>query len=229
MNKPNLDARLLAASKYVRQGAYVCDVGTDHAYLPVYLVLTGRAMHALASDINEGPVMRARQSVVRYHVSDKIEVELADGLQGADKYPVTDIIIAGMGGELIASIIDAAEWTRDKKYRFILQPMTHAEILRGYLIENGYSIIDEEIVTEQKDSKIYQIICAEFTGVPEKYATDELLLGKINISRKEENLSKLCTRLKNINLEIKKAKDSAGQITAAEDEIIAIVDKYIRH
>ena len=228
MNKPNLDARLLAVSKYVRDGAYVCDVGTDHAYLPVYLVLTGRAVCALASDINEGPVMRARQSVARYHVSDKIEVTLANGLNGADKYPVTDIIIAGMGGELIASIIDVAEWTRDKKYRFILQPMTHAEILREYLLDKGYSIVDEEIVTEQKDSKIYQIICAEFTGIPEKHAADELLLGKINISRGEENLSKLCKRLKNINLEIKKAKAWAGQSTTAEDEIIAIADKYIR-
>jgi tRNA (adenine22-N1)-methyltransferase len=228
MNKPNLDARLLAVSKYVRRGAYVCDVGTDHAYLPVYLVLTGRVAHALASDINEGPVMRARQSVARYHVSDKIEVMLADGLRGADKYPVTDIVIAGMGGELIASIINAAEWTRDKKYRLILQPMTHAEILRGYLVEKGYSIIDEEIVTEQNDSKIYQIICAEFTGISDKYVADELLLGRINISQRKENLSKLCKRLKSINLEIKKAKASAGQSTEAEDEIISIADKYIK-
>jgi len=227
MNKPNLDARLLAAAKYVREGAYVCDVGTDHAYLPVYLVLTGRAARALASDINEGPVMRAKQSVLRYHVSNKIDVTLSDGLTGADKYPITDIIIAGMGGELISSIIDAAKWTRDRKYRLILQPMTHAEILRKYLADNGFSVIDEDIVTEQKDSKIYQIICAEFSGESEKYSEEELLLGKINISRREENLSKLCKRLKSINLEIKKAKASAMQNTDVEDAIIAAADKYI--
>ena len=120
MNKPNLDARLLSVAKFVREGAYACDIGTDHAYLPVYLVITGRAERALASDINKGPVMRAEESVARYGVSDKIKVILSDGLAGAEKNPVTDIIIAGMGGELIASILEAAKWTRDRKYRLIL-------------------------------------------------------------------------------------------------------------
>ena len=120
MNKPNLDARLLSVAKFVREGAYACDIGTDHAYLPVYLVLIGRAVRALASDINKGPVERAKISVSKYGVSDKIDVILSAGLDGAADYPVTDIIIAGMGGELIASIIDAAKWTRDCKYRLIL-------------------------------------------------------------------------------------------------------------
>ena len=128
--KKNPPSRLLSAAKFVRQGAYVCDVGTDHAYLPVYLVLTGRAARALASDINKGPVMRAKKSVIKYGVSDKIDVALSNGLAGAESYPVTDIIIAGMGGELIASIIDAAPWTKNTSIRLVLQPMTHSEILR---------------------------------------------------------------------------------------------------
>lgn len=228
MNKPNLDARLLAAAKFVREGAYACDIGTDHAYLPVYLVLIGRASRALASDINKGPVMRAKESVAKYGVNDKIDVVLSDGLRGAEGYPVTDIIIAGMGGELIASILEDAKWVKNEKYRLILQPMTHAEILRKYLADNGFSIIDEDMVKDTGNNKIYQIICAEFTGRTEDYTTDELYLGRYNIARGGEVLSELCARLKKINLEIKRAKSSAGQSTSAEDEIIAVADKYLR-
>ena len=227
MNMPNIDARLLSAAKFVREGAYACDIGTDHAYLPVYLVLTGRAERALASDINKGPVMRAKQSVTKYGVSDRIDVILSDGLAGAEGYPVTDIIIAGMGGELIASILDAAKWTRDKKFRFILQPMTHAEILRAYLIGNGFSVIDEDIVAEPNDKRIYQIICAEFSGITEEYTDEELYLGRCNISRGGENFIKLCERLKKTNVEIKKAKESAGQDVRYEDGIITIAEKYL--
>lgn len=228
MNMPNLDARLLSVAKFVREGAYACDIGTDHAYLPVYLVLTGRATRALASDINEGPVKRAEDSVARYNVSDKIEVILSDGLCGAEGYPITDIIIAGMGGELIASIIDSAKWVRDEKYRLILQPMTHAEILRKYLADNGFSIIDEDIVTEQRDRKIYQIICAQYFGQAEEYTAEELLLGRHNIRRGGETFIKLCERLKKINTEIKKAKKSAGQSSLEEDHIISLTDRYLR-
>lgn len=228
MNKPNLDARLLAAAKFVREGAYACDIGTDHAYLPVYLVLIGRASRALASDINKGPVMRAKESVAKYGVTDKIDVVLSDGLKGAEGYPVTDIIIAGMGGELIASILEDAKWVKNEKYRLILQPMTHAEILRKYLADNGFSIIDEDMVKDTGNNKIYQIICAEYSGRTENYTTDELYLGRYNIARGGEVLSELCARLKKINLEIKRAKSSAGQPTSAEDEIIAVADKYLR-
>lgn len=227
MNKPNLDARLLSVAAFVRDGAYACDIGTDHAYLPVYLVLTGRATRALASDINKGPVMRAEESVAKYGVSDKIKVILSDGLAGAENYPITDIIIAGMGGELIASILEAARWTRDERYRLILQPMTHAEILRKYLAENGFAVIDEKIVAEPNDKKIYQIICAEFSGNNESYATDELYLGRHNIRRGGEGFIKLCERLKNINIEIKRAKEAAGQNAQVENEIIAVVNKYL--
>ncbi len=227
MKMPNLDARLLSAAKFVREGAYVCDVGTDHAYLPVQLVLAGRAVRALASDINEGPVNRAKESVDKYGVSDKIEVVLGDGLKSAENYPITDVIIAGMGGELIVSILDAAKWIQNEKYRLILQPMTHAEILREYLVNNGFSIIDEDVVTEQKDRKIYQIICSEYSGKAEEYTKDELYLGRHNIQRRSEEFIKLCQRLKKTNLEIKNAKESADQSAHEEDEIIRMTDKYL--
>ncbi len=228
MNKPNLDARLLSVARFVREGAYVCDVGTDHAYLPVYLILTGRAAHALASDINKGPVLRAKESVAKYGVTDKIEVILSDGLAGAEAYPVTDIIVAGMGGELIASILEAAEWIKNERYRLILQPMTHSEALREYLSKNCFSVIDEALVKDVSNNKIYQIICAEFSGKEDSYTADELYLGRHNIARGGEVFLELCERLKKINTEIKIAKESAGQETLVEDELISVADKYLR-
>ena len=226
MNKPSLDKRLLSVASFVREGAFVCDIGTDHAYLPVYLVLIGRATRALASDINKGPVERAKNSVSKYGVSDKIDVILSAGLDGAADYPVTDIIIAGMGGELIASILEDAKWTQNEKYRLILQPMTHPEILREYLVDNGFEIKDEDIVSE-KDGKIYQIICAEFGEPQNDYTADELLLGRHNIRKGGKDFSLLCERTRKINLDIKTAKEKAGQPTTAEDEMIAITEKYL--
>ena len=155
MNKPNLDARLLSVAKFVRAGAYVCDIGTDHAYLPVYLVLIGRASRALASDINKGPVMRAKESVAKYGVSDKIDIVLSDGLKGAEGYPVTDIIIAGMGGETIAEILEGADGKLDVA-RLILQPNVAAPYLRRKLNACGYRINREKLVRDGR--RIYLIL-----------------------------------------------------------------------
>ena len=116
---------------------------------------------------------------------------------------------------------------KNEKYRLVLQPMTHAEILRKYLADNGFSIIDEDIVKDAGNNKIYQLICAEFSGNTENYTTDELHLGRYNISRGGEVLREHCERLKKINTEIKMAKSAAGQSTSVEEEIIAVAEKYL--
>ena len=117
MNSPKLSPRLLAAAGFVRSGAFVADVGTDHAYLPIYLCAEGKIKGAVASDINEGPVARAMINVAGYRLGRKIQVLRADGLSGLDAYSPTDILICGMGGELIAEIVKSAEWTKNKKIR----------------------------------------------------------------------------------------------------------------
>jgi len=178
---PELDPRLSSAMDFVRPGGVVCDVGTDHAYIPIYAVLSGRCGRAVASDINEGPLARARINGNRWGVSDRIVYCLADGLDGTEpeKNGVTDIVICGMGGELIAKIIDASEHTRKNGVRLILQPMTMAYELRKYLTERGYRILSETL--SRSAGKVYTCICAEFTGNPEVYSETELLLGRHNI------------------------------------------------
>lgn len=176
------DARLLAVAKFVR-GDYPCDVGTDHAILPIYLCKTGKASHAIASDVNRGPLLSAEKNIRGEGLSDKITTVLSNGLEKLGEYSPTDIIVAGMGGILISEIISASEAAR--RAHLVLQPMTHAHVLRKFLTENGFSIEDETVAEES--GKIYQIISASHTGKSEKYTPTELYLGKKNIENREKN------------------------------------------
>ena len=145
-----LSLRLSTAASLVRDGAVVADVGTDHAYLPIALCLSGRAERAIASDINEGPILRARAHIAEYGLSERIQTMRCDGLTGLEPYAPTDILILGMGGELIADILRRAPWTKDARVRLVLQPMTHPEVVRRFLCENGYAIVEERLVHEDK-------------------------------------------------------------------------------
>ena len=215
MNSPILTPRLASAASFVRKNSVVADVGTDHAYLPIALVLGGISKSAIASDINEGPYLRALTNIRSHSLSGKITALCTPGLDGIEKYSPTDILICGMGGELIAAIIDGAPWTKNEKIRLVLQPMTHAEILRKYLIDNGFSIVDEKIA---KEEKIYQIICAEYTGASEEFSELELIFGKINIERGGETFCELVSRQTEILKRIAEAKSKARKTEASNDE-----------
>ena len=103
-----ISERLCTAASYVRDGAVVADIGTDHAYLPIYLALENKITRAIASDVNEGPISKARENISKYNLDNTIDTCIAKGLDGIDKYSPTDIVICGMGGELIAKILDAS-------------------------------------------------------------------------------------------------------------------------
>lgn len=156
------DERLLCAASLVRQGSRVADIGTDHAYLPIYLVESGRCVSAIASDIRVGPADSARKNVTTAGLCDRIEVRLGDGLSGITPDEVDDIVIAGMGGETIAAILQGAEWVKDAHYRLILQPMTRAEDLRRYLLTNGFEIDEERVVPDGR--RLYTVMAVRFTG-----------------------------------------------------------------
>ena len=178
-----ISKRLCTAASYVRNGAVVADIGTDHAYLPIYLALENRITYALASDINEGPISKARENIIKYGLEDKIATAVANGLDGIEKYNPTDIVICGMGGELIAQILESSEYAKKQGIRVILQPMTSVKELREYL-QNGYSTVAENVVFE--DNKIYQVICVEYDGITRRYTDAELELGVKNIENGRE-------------------------------------------
>ena len=148
-----LSPRLQAVADQVPEGAVFADIGTDHAYLPVWLLLNGRIDHAIAADLREGPLARARETAAQYGVTDRVSFRLCDGLTGIRAGETDVIAIAGMGGETIASILAAAPWTRECK--LLLQPMTSFPDLRFWLQQNGYMIENEKVVREGE--RLYSI------------------------------------------------------------------------
>lgn len=157
-----LDPRLLLCASFVPQGARLADIGTDHGYLPIWLAKTGRIPRGIAADLRPGPLERAKENVSKYRVEALVELRLSDGLQAISPGETDIIVIAGMGGEVIASILDAAPWIKEEKTGLILQPMTRAEELRRYLAENGFEILKERPVLSQ--GRPYSALLAAFTG-----------------------------------------------------------------
>lgn len=157
-----LDDRLRCAAALVRPGSRVADIGTDHAYLPLYLVEQGICPAAIASDIRPGPAAIARRNVEAAGLSGRIDVRLGDGLSSISPDEVDDILIAGMGGETIAAILQAAGWVKHSHYRLVLQPMTRPEQLRRWLLTNGFSLRTERMVRDGRH--LYTIMAADYTG-----------------------------------------------------------------
>ncbi len=159
-----LDARLLCVASMVRDGACLADIGTDHAYLPVHLMQTGRIERAIAADIGEGPAASARANVADAGLQDAIGVRVCDGLCGIAPDEVSDIVIAGMGGETIIHILSEAPWVCDTRLRLILQPMTKTVELRRWLYEHGFAMDEEHLVRDGRH--LYNVMAVRFSGEP---------------------------------------------------------------
>lgn len=160
MKQLELTPRLRAVAELVRSGAALADIGTDHAYLPVWLLLEGRICRAIAADLREGPLDRARLTAKEYDCRDNLTFRLCDGLSGIGAEEADTIVIAGMGGETIAAILEAAPWTPNGAYTLILQPMSAQNDLRRWLWQHGYAIKKEQIVREGE--KLYNILVASY-------------------------------------------------------------------
>lgn len=154
-----LDKRLSLCAEFVT-GDKVCDVGTDHGYLVAELLESGKCSFAVAADINEKPLESARATLEKRGLLDKSEVVLSDGLKNISSDGITDIVAAGMGGELIAEILSHADWLTG--VNLVLQPMTQAPYLRRWLAENGFKLKAEQAVSDGK--RIYTVLNAEYDG-----------------------------------------------------------------
>ena len=162
MSGLTLSPRLLAVSRMVRRSSRVADVGTDHAFVPAYLVKNGISDFVIASDIAKGPLEKAKETVAAHGLGDKIETRLSNGLCAYSDGEVDDVIIAGMGGDTMLSIIDASPWVCRRGIRLILQPMTMQARLRRSLLCRGFYIVDEDLC--QEGHHIDQIIVLEYDG-----------------------------------------------------------------
>lgn len=160
--------RLKCILNHIPQCYTAADIGTDHAYIPIELIEKGICNRVIACDLNKGPIKIAEENIKKRGLSDKIETRMGDGLSPLNKDEADIIIIAGMGGEIIEDILRANEDIA-RASKIILQPMNSQYELRRYLIENGYTIINEDLALE--GFKVYNIMEVR-NGCQEPYKDD---------------------------------------------------------
>lgn len=150
-----LSPRLQMIADFVEKGSIVADIGTDHAYIPVYLVKNGIASKAIAADVNKGPLDSAKEYISKNKLNNMIETRLGDGLEVIQPGEVDTVIIAGMGGLLIRDILDNNKAITNSIKKLVLQPMVASQDLRRYLYSNGFKIEDEKLAREK--DRFYEI------------------------------------------------------------------------
>ncbi|MPW27018.1 SAM-dependent methyltransferase [Alkalibaculum sp. M08DMB] len=183
-----LTSRLETIAKQVANGVTIADIGTDHAFIPIYLVKNNITKNIYACDINIGPLDMAKRQIDKYGYSKDITTILGEGLEPIKGLNVQNIIIAGMGGLLIKDIIDNDIKIAKAAEKLILQPMSFQEDLRRYLVQNGFIIIHEDLA--QEDRRIYQIIVAQ-KGKSDSYDEIDYHISPNLIKDKHPLLKKL--------------------------------------
>ena len=180
MSRPlfTLDPRLTLCARLIRGGRPFCDIGSDHAYLPIWLLKSGKVPAALATDLREGPLQSAAEHARRYGVADRLALRLSDGFERVAPEEAEDIVIAGMGGELILRIVEAAPWLKDERYLLVLQPMSSAEILRVGLLRLGFALLEEYAVLDA--GRPYSAFSARFVGNPGPQSVLYPFIGKLS-------------------------------------------------
>ncbi len=166
-----LSLRLSAIAESLPVGGVICDVGSDHGALPLYLLSTGKCSAAIVTDLNEKPLERAKENLREAGVLEKASFVLTDGIEAVLHLEPDAFVIAGMGGETILGILDRGLSRIPEGTQFFLQPMTKAAVLRRFLYKSGFSVRDEKAVYE--NGKFFLVIQAVYDGISR--ACDELV------------------------------------------------------
>lgn len=162
---------------FVRQNARLADIGTDHAYLPLWLCLNGTCPSAVAADINPEPLARGQAAIKAFNAEKLVSAQLSDGLENIAENEADDFVLAGMGGELIANILDNCSYAKNSDKHFILQPMTKSEALIKYLFDNGFEILKQDCCIA--GGKCYTVLLAHYCGKKHEYTETELYCAKL--------------------------------------------------
>ena len=176
----SLTRRLRAAADLVRCGSVTADVGCDHGKLSAFLLDSGRAEFVYATDIRKQPLEKAAALLSQERYEGRYECVLTDGLNGLPADRITDVVIAGVGDDVTEKIIGDATWLKDKGKRLILVPASRHERVRQFLAENGFSVTDEQAVSERRH--VYTVIAAEYTGDVRSPDIREKWLGRIDMN-----------------------------------------------
>lgn len=182
-----LSKRLQAVADLGKFTGSMADIGTDHGYIPIYLVQTKKVSNAIAMDIGKGPLLRAKEHIEKYHLTSYIQTRLSDGAKALQEQEVSSIVIAGMGGALVQKILKDSEQIFHSVEEIILQPQSEVEQTRHFLYEEGYIILSEDMVLE--DGKYYPMMRVSYQektdNNPYKKASDiEFLYGAYLLNEK---------------------------------------------
>ncbi len=199
-----LSLRLKTVAALVPSGARVCDIGTDHARLPIYLIQNGIAKSVIAADLREKPLEKARENIRLAGVRG-IDTRLCNGFDGIDVNEFDAAVIAGIGGEVISGIIDRADILKNADKLLILQPTTSPEILRRFLYESGF--MAEKEIPVFDNGKLYSVMAVRFSGKTKEYAEAYYYIGSISpdtpagvmyIKKQYNRITKCAKALENI-------------------------------
>ena len=229
MERLRLDERLSAVARWVLPGKTMADIGTDHAYLPCWLVSCGICPKAVASDVAQGPYERARLITADIGLKEEISVRLGSGLSVLQPNEAATIVMAGMGGKLICELLQAEPEVTASAHRLVLQPQRNPELVRGWLASHGWRIIADDLA---KDGKMwYNIIVAERGAMV--LNEDALLYGSLHsgvsaalrrewLGFRRNCMTELADALQNSSGESAKARlAELGRDIARLDRIIA--------
>lgn len=210
-----ISTRLKTIASFIKPHAIIADIGSDHAYLPTYVCLQDETIRAIAGEVSQGPFESAKKTVSMYDLQDRIDVRLGSGLSViTEDDNVSTIVIAGMGGGLIASILTEGKAILPHINRLILQPNTNGYIVRKTLLANGFTLTNETLVDENEH--IYEIIVAErLSENPSPLSEQQLLFGPFLMKEKTDIFKKKWQaeydKLNYVMDQLKKSKTDTSQ------------------
>ena len=211
--------RLIQVAGLVPEGARLADVGTDHGYVPIWLLTQGRISSAIAMDVNKGPLLRARENRDKYGLQEVMELRLSDGLEKLRPGEADALLIAGMGGPLMIRILEAGRQTTEGIATLILQPQSEIPSVRRYLIGTGFCIDDEIMM---KDEGKYSMAMKVSHGCSEEWSETEYLFGRFLLNQKHPVLKEFLMKENRIYSEIEKKLTESGQAGSSRyDEVTA--------
>lgn len=224
----HLSKRLAAIAGFVEPQARIADIGTDHAYIPIYLAQTDTIEFAVASDIGAGPCQIARQNITAHDVADRIVVRQADGLAGIQADDDLDtIIIAGMGGQLMVEILEAGLDRLDGTESLILAPNRDDYTVRSWLAKHEFGILDEALLEDE--GHVYPIIVAGQTRPEVPYTQADLVLGPVLRKQRSElflrELDRAIATAKRVVAGLQHAKEPAADQVAQAQAHLALLEE----
>lgn len=217
MNLIKLSKRLMAVANCIENTGVHADIGSDHAYLPIYLLENNFAKSAIAGEVVRGPYESSVENVRKQGVADKISVRLGSGLEVIEHAEADSISICGMGGALISDILEAGKEKLSGKERLILQPNIGGHIVRKWLNNNGWKIINEKILEE--DNKIYEIIVAE-KGEQTLSDAENLLGPFLKVEKNETFMKKWNYELQHLGRILENLEKSTGEESGRRKEAV---------